>query len=152
MVYTEQDETRLSGEYRFDTSMDAQNDEVGSFAPESHAQRKFKADHIFALSNSCQIPVKKGNRLPKDAHEAALLLVDENRAGGFEGEKEYRSPPPKHFIVEARARVDTNNKGARKMAYLQESPLTFVLKKGRVHSTFNYIVNNLYTYGGPLCQ
>jgi hypothetical protein len=56
--------------------------------------------------------------------------------------------------IEIKARVDTNNRGGKHGQYSSyyQSPLTYVLMKGRVKSTFNYIVDNLHTYAEPLLQ
>ena len=55
-----------------------------------------------------------------------------------------------------KARVDTNNHRRfgqyGQYGTVQASPLTYVLMKGRVKSTFNYIVDNLHTYAEPLLQ
>lgn len=57
-------------------------------------------------------------------------------------------------LIEVKARVDTNNRGGKygQFGTVQASPLTYVLMKGRVKSTFNYIVDNLHTYAEPLLQ
>jgi hypothetical protein len=61
------------------------------------------------------------------------------------------SPTNKVTLGSVKARVDTNNRGYKNsIGSIFQSPMTYVLKKGKVKSTYDYIVNNLVPYGEPL--
>lgn len=101
---------------------------------------KPKFDNIFALSSNVKIP-KTRERM----EDEPPMSLEENK---------FSSPKHKHInLLNVKARVNSNNHGLAKNEYghsIYQSPLTYVLMKGQVKSTFNYIVDNLHTYASPL--
>jgi hypothetical protein len=73
-------------------------------------------------------------------------MLEENQ----EDANKFSTPKNRIALVNVKPRVDSNNKlKVGNVGYMFQSP-GFVLKKGKVKTTLNYIVDNLVPYGEPI--